>query len=234
MVHRLVLWDVDGTLLSTGSAGREALERGAAEAAGLSAVPRVSMGGKTDPQIVAEILDAAGLDAEQAAALVPHALATAERHLAGWGGRLKAEGRVHPGVPELLAGLARTEGVRQTLLTGNVETNAFVKVDVFGLAEFFDFGIGAYGSDHADRDCLVPVALDRAARLRQDRFPPEEVWVIGDTANDLRCARAGGAHCLLVGTGREGLGPLSGLTPDHLVADLSDTEAILALLLHEG
>ena len=231
MTHRLVLWDIDGTLVSTGSVGRQALEVGAAEAAGLETVPQISMGGKTDPQIVAEILAAAGIHPERAARLVSAALAVAERRLEEWRDRIATEGFAQPGVRGLLALLAATPGVRQTLLTGNVEPNAFVKVDVFGLAGFFDFAIGAYGSDHADRDRLVPVALDRAHRLRGDRFEPAEAWVVGDTANDLRCARAGGAHCLLVGTGREGIGALEGLEPDRLVPDLSDTDAVLAVLL---
>ena len=231
MRHGLVLWDIDGTLVSTGPVGRQALEAGAAEAAGLSAVPEVAMGGKTDPQIVGEILVAAGLPPEQVAELVPVALAVAERRLADWRDRIAEEGFVQPGVRLLLEALAGTEGVRQTLLTGNVEPNAFVKVDVFGLAGFFDFAVGAYGSDHAERDRLVPVALERVARLRGDRFDARETWVVGDTANDLRCARAGGARCLLVGTGREGVGALDGLDPDRLVPDLADTEGVLAILL---
>ena len=231
MVHRLVLWDIDGTLVSTGPLGRQALEAGAADAAGLAGVPHISMGGKTDPQIVGEILAHAGLEPDHAAQLVPGALAGAERRLADWRDRIADEGFAQPGVRSLLEALAGTEGVRQTLLTGNVEPNAFVKVDVFGLAPFFDFAIGAYGSDDADRDRLVPIALDRVARLRHDRFEPSETWVIGDTVNDLRCARAGGAHCLLVGTGREGIGPLDGLDPDVLIPDLTDTESVLAVLL---
>ncbi len=231
MVHRLVLWDIDGTLVSTGSVGRQALEAGAGEVAALATVPHISMGGKTDPQIVAEILAEAGLPPDRAALLLPAALAVAERRLADWRDRIAGEGFAQPGVRALLEALAGTDGVRQTLLTGNVEPNAFVKVDVFGLAPFFDFAIGAYGSDDADRDRLVPIALDRAARLRHDRFSPSEVWVIGDTANDLRCARAGGAHCLLVGTGREGIGALDGLDPDRLVPDLTDTGAVLGTIL---
>ncbi len=172
MTHRFVLWGIDGTLVTTGVVGRRALEGGAADAAGLDTVPEISMGGKTDPQIVAEIL-----------------------------------------------------------ATADVEANAFVKVDTFGFAGFFDFVVGAYGSDHSDRDCLVPVTLERVARLRNERYLPREVWIIGDTANDWRCARARGVHCLLVATGREGLGPLGGLNPDYLFPDLSDTEAVLAALL---
>ncbi|HMK62272.1 MAG TPA: HAD hydrolase-like protein [Acidimicrobiales bacterium] len=231
MTHRLVLWDIDGTLLTTGVVGRRALERGAADAASLEVVPEVSMGGKTDPRIIAEILAAAGVSGNSIPELVPKALASAEEHLAQWRSWMTAEGRVHHGVREVLERLGATDGVRQTLLTGNTEANAFVKVDTFGLAGFFDFAIGAFGSDHADRDALVPVALERAARIRGDHYTAREAWIIGDTGNDVRCARAGGAHCLLVGTGREGIGALGGLTPDHLFDDLSDTEAVLTAVL---
>lgn len=231
MTRRFVLWDIDGTLVTTGVVGRQALEHGVAGAAGLDTVPRISMGGKTDPQIVAEILAAAGVDAGRRAELVPTALGLAEDHLARWRDRIASEGHVHPGVQELLRRLDATEGVRQSLLTGNMEPNAFVKVDTFGLAGFFDFAVGAYGSDHCDRDLLVPVALERVTRLRNERYAPDEVWIIGDTVNDLRCARAGGARCLLVETGREGVGPLGPLSPDFRFPDLSDTDAVLAAVL---
>ena len=114
--------------------------------------------------------------------------------------QLRADGHVLPGVVELLARLDATEGVRQTLVTGNLVGNAAVKVAAFDLTHFFDAEIGAYGTDHADRLELVPIALERAARLRGETYGPDEVWVIGDTANDLACARAGGVRCLLVGS----------------------------------
>jgi len=234
MTRRFVLWDIDGTLITTGVVGRRALEGGAAEAAGLDTVPAVSMGGKTDPQIITEILTAAGVRDERIAELVPDALASAEALLARWRSRMVSEGRVHPGVLPVLERFDATSGVRQSLLTGNVEANALVKLDTFGLAGFFDFAVGAYGSDHADRDQLVPVALARVAQLRGEQYSPAEVWVVGDTANDLRCARAGGVRCLLVGTGKEGLGPLGGLSPDFLFPDLSDTEAVLAAVLGQS
>jgi phosphoglycolate phosphatase-like HAD superfamily hydrolase len=231
MTRRLVLWDIDGTLITTGVAGRRALEGGAAEAAGLDTVPEVAMGGKTDPQIIAEILAAAGVPEGRIDELVPKGLAAAEALLAQWRSQMVSEGRVHPGVLGVLERLDATSGVRQSLLTGNIEANAFLKVDAFGLAGFFDFAVGAYGSDHAARDNLVPIALERAARLRSERYSPTEVWIIGDTANDLRCAHAGGVRCLLVGTGREGIGDLDGLSPDFVFPDLSDTEAVLRAVL---
>jgi phosphoglycolate phosphatase len=231
MARRFILWDIDGTLITTGVIGRRALEGAAAEAAALDTVPEISMGGKTDPQIIAEILTAAGVPDRLIAGLVPKALATAETLLAQGRSRMVTEGRVHPGVLTVLTRLDAIGGVRQSLLTGNVRANAFVKVETFGLAGFFDFAVGAYGDDDANRDNLVPIALDRVARLRDEHYSLSEVWIVGDTANDLRCARAGGVRCFLLGTGREGLDSLSGLRPDFLLPDLSDTETVLAALL---
>jgi phosphoglycolate phosphatase len=230
-MRRFVLWDIDGTLISTGASGRRALECGAADAAGLDAVPEISMGGKTDPQIIAEILTASGLSERRIADLIPNALMLAESFLAESRKQMRSEGRVHPGVREVLTQLDALEGIHQSLLTGNVKANAFVKLDTFDLTGFFDLEVGAYGSDHANRDELVPIALDRVDRLRGERYSPSEVWIVGDTANDLRCANAGGVRCLLVATGKEGMSPLVDLGPDFLFQDLSDTEAVLAALL---
>ena len=112
MARCLILWDIDGTLITTGVIGRRALEGGAAEAAGLDTVPEVSMGGKTDPQIIAEILAASGVPDRLITGLVPKALATAETLLAQGRSRLVTEGRVHPGVRNVLKRLDGVWGVR--------------------------------------------------------------------------------------------------------------------------
>lgn len=231
--RRLVLWDIDGTLLSTGPTGRLALERGASHASGLdmSTIPEVAMGGKTDPQIVAEILTACGLAQDAVERLLPAALREAERALADDAGTMASEGSVHPGVAALLDRLAATDGVRQTLLTGNIAPNARLKLRTFGMERYFDFDIGAYGDDHPNRDCLVPIALERAQRLRGARYAPEEVWVIGDTVHDLRCANAGGVRCLIVGTGQAGTDAVRTLDADAVFDDLSDTDLVVKMLV---
>ena len=234
MARRLILWDVDGTLVTCGGAGREALEAGVRAAAGLDGVPHVSMGGKTDPQIFTEMLTLAGVAEAEVAALLPVALAEAERVLGRWRGRIAREGRVHPGVERLLVELGRRQGVRQTLVTGNLAANAAVKVGAFGLDGYFDLAIGAYGDDHADRDLLVPLALSRTRELRGETYRPDEVWVIGDTARDLRCARAAAVRCLIVGTGRDGFDAVRGIEADAVVEDLADTDRVLAILLGQA
>ena len=229
--RRLILWDVDGTLVSCGPSGREALETAARLAGGVGSVPHLPMSGRTDPQIIGEMLRGAGLAPAEIDAVMPRALAEAARVLGGWRERIGREGHVHPGVRELLAELASRDGVRQTLVTGNLATNGAVKVGAFGLEGFFDLPAGAYGDDHAERDFLVPIALGRVRELRGEVYAPEQVWVIGDTDRDLSCARAAGVRCLLVGTGRDGFDAVRHLEADAVVEDLADTEAVLGILL---
>jgi phosphoglycolate phosphatase-like HAD superfamily hydrolase len=116
------------------------------------------------------------------------------------------------------------------LLTGNLAANAAVKVAAFGLDQWLDLEIGAYGSDHADRRQLVPIALERSQRLRGVELTPEDTWVVGDTERDFACADAAGAHCLLVATGGSRVSDLAHLEPDVLLEDLSDTDAVFKIL----
>ena len=228
MPRRFVLWDIDGTVITSRGVGRRVMEEAAAAVAGLPEVPQIAMSGKTDPQILREIFTAAELAAEHIDALLPEAMAAAEHALAAAEDDLRAHGSVLPGVEALLERLDATDGVRQTLLTGNLTANAAVKVGAFGLTHLFDFEVGAYGTDHADRLELVPIALERVERFRGETYAPDEVWVIGDTPNDLACARAGGVRCLLVGTGgQEGL---EALGADAVLADLGDVDRAVALL----
>lgn len=228
MRRRLVLWDIDGTLITTVGVGRRVMEEAARLAAGLAEVPVVVMGGKTDPQILTEIFTAAGMGHDHIQGILPDAMAAAERALASLEDELRANGSLLPGVQAVLERLDATPGVRQTLLTGNLTPNAAVKVAAFGITEHFDVEVGAYGTDHADRLELVPIALERVERLRGETYDPAtEVWVIGDTANDLACARAGGVRCLLVGHEAAALGPEA----DAWFPTLADTDAVAATIL---
>jgi phosphoglycolate phosphatase-like HAD superfamily hydrolase len=229
-VHRLLLWDIDGTLIFGGGVGSSALESAAASVASLAHVPKVDMHGKTDPQILREIFLAAEIAEHVADELVPEAMSAGEAALAAAADELRDRGGILPGVVDVLERLDATAGVRQTLVTGNLTGNAAVKLATFELTRFFDEEVGAYGTDHADRLELVPIALERVERLRGERYGGDEVWVIGDTPNDLACARAGGVRCLLVGTG-SGLDVVGDIGADAVVADLSDVERVLDLLL---
>ncbi|MDP9342380.1 MAG: haloacid dehalogenase-like hydrolase [Actinomycetota bacterium] len=191
----------------------------------------VSMSGKTDPQIAMEIVERAGVPAGEARSLVPRVLAEMERRLEPESGRIRSEGRVFPGVGELVAGFHHDPRVLQSVLTGNVLANARVKLRAFGLDRFLDLEAGAFGSDHHDRTELIPIALRRIEQRHGWRLEPTQVWVIGDTPRDLACARAGGARCLLVATGRIPIDELSGIGADAVLPDLADVEAVLDLVL---
>jgi phosphoglycolate phosphatase-like HAD superfamily hydrolase len=230
--RRLILWDVDGTLMSGGPLAREVFTSAVSEATGVDASDHgVAMSGKTDPQIALEIMTGAGVPGDHAESVLPAVLDRLQSGLADGIDRLRTEGKTHPGVVQVLERLHAEPGVVQTVLTGNMEGSARTKVSAFGLQGFLDLEVGAYGSDDPDRERLVPVAVERVREKYGWEPGPGEVWVIGDTPRDLACARAGNARCLLVGTGRYGLDVLAPLGADHSVAELNDPDAIASLLL---
>jgi len=216
MSRRLLLWDVDGTLLWTGPATRQAFDRAVASVLRQAVGDHeVSFGGKTD----------------EARRQLPGVLQALEREMELAVDLLRQDGRVLPGVLELLERFDRRPDVVQSVLTGNTEANARLKVGAFGLDRYLDLEVAAFGSDNADRNALVSVALEKLERLRGLRVPPGDVWVIGDTPLDLACARAAGARCLLVATGRVPIDELSQAGADAGLPDLSDTRAVERLLL---
>lgn len=231
MRSRLVLWDVDGTLLKSGGIGRSAFDVAVERALGRHPGEHgVTMSGMTDPQITREILTFVAMADADVETHLPVVLEHLEAALAEAEHEIRERGRVLPGVDVLLTALHEDPDVVSTVLTGNTRANAAVKLSALGLADRLDLEVGAYGSDDADRTKLVPVALERAARVRGLRLDPASAWVVGDTPRDLACARAGGVRCLLVATGQSSFDELEAAGPDAVLPDLSDTEAVLALL----
>ena len=223
---------MDGTLVDTAGLTGEAFDVAVAHVLGRHPGPHdVAMSGKTDPLIVAEILAFAGVDEEEAERHVPSVIDRLEAELASGAEAMVRKGRVLPGVEAALQRLHGHPAVVQSVLTGNTVANATVKLRTFGLDRWLDLAVGAFGSDNRDRDLLVPLALDRVRRLRGHAMAPEAVWVVGDTPRDLACARAGGARCVLVATGRFSLEELRGTGADRVMADLSCTDDLVELLL---
>ena len=215
--------------MDSGGAGRAAL-RGALEAVfgDAGSIDRVQFHGRTDPSIVREALRASGrddawIDGRMGEVWAPY-LELLDRELAARDGRV----RTYAGVPALLAALAGMEGVTLGLVTGNVEGGARRKLAAAGIGALFP--VGAFGSDAEARDDLPPVALRRAERLGL-RFRAREVWVVGDTPDDIRCGRASGLRTLAVATGRHGREELAGHDADRVLADLADTEGVLEEIL---
>jgi len=232
---RLLLWDIDGTLIRGGGVGSAALNGAAAVVLGKPVVGQpVVMHGKTDPQILIELFLAAEVAEDAIVELLPAAIVEAERLLALTEGDLRRRGEVIGGVIEVLERVGTVPSVRQTLVTGNLLANAALKLAAFDLTPYFDVEVGSYGTDHVDRNELVPIALERVARLRGERYLPQEVWVIGDTPGDLACARAAGVRCLLVGTGQIPIAELRSLDADAVLADLTNTDEVVEILTGIG
>jgi len=230
MISRLLMWDVDGTLVRAGDLGALVFDVALEAVLGLRPAARIRMSGKTDPMIVMAYLEQLHLEADDET--IQKVLEGIEAHLAAAaaGGELAAGGHACPGVAEVLAELSRDDRVLSTLVTGNIVANARLKVSAWGLDPWFDMDVGAYGSDHSDRNQLVPLALDRVRRSYGAELMPHDAWVIGDTPRDLECARAAGARCLLVGTGRYTTTELAALGADAVLDDLSNTAQVVEIL----
>lgn len=229
-IRRLLMWDVDGTLVRAGDLGAAVFDVALEAVLGLRPAVRIRMSGKTDPQIVREYLEQ--LELEHDDETVRRILDGIEERLAAAAaaGDLAAGGHACPGVTDVLAQLSKEDSVLSTLVTGNIVANARLKVAAWGLDPWFDMDVGAYGSDHADRNQLVPLSLARVHDSYGIRLSPSDAWVIGDTPRDLECARSAGARCLLVGTGRYTVTDLAALGPDAVLEDLSDTAGVLEIL----
>lgn len=226
-MDRLVLWDIDGTLLRSHGFGTEIFAEAMRTVIGPLPPGRPGMAGKTDRQIATEWLSALGAPGE--ATLVERVLAALAEAVRAAAPELRTRSQVLPGVEAVLARLAEA-GVAQSVCTGNLEANAALKLRCFGLDRWLDLEVGAYGDHHVDRRALVPLAL--AARGRRDGSAPpaRAVWVVGDTANDLAAARSAGARCLLVATGNTAWTELAALRPEAVFGDLHDEHAVATLL----
>lgn len=227
-MHKLILWDVDGTLLQTGGVAAEAMRTAMGQVLGpLSRVDRTFYAGKTDWQIIRETFPdlAPEAVADRLHAFSAAYVAELQRRQA----ELLARSRVMPGVVALLEMLHPQ--VAQAPLTGNIAPIARMKLDSLGLAPFFDLAAGAYGDDHHDRPCLVPIAAARAQQAYGRAFAGRDIVVVGDTPHDIRCGQVNGARTVAVATGPYSLADLEAHRPDALLADLSDTEVALTAIL---
>ena len=219
-----VLWDIDGTLVSSGGVAARAFLDAVAEVTGLRPPPeRRDYGGRLDTEIAEMLLAAVGAKPDQ----VGHVLAVLERLVAERLDDLRAQTSTYAGVGALLGYLA-TAGVRQTVVTGNVAAVARYKLEAGALIPPIEPDWGGYGDSAPDRAAVARVALDRlsAAGRQPD---PGQVWIVGDTPRDLACAQAIGVRCALVATGRRTIGELTGLGADIVLSDLSDPRPLLDL-----
>jgi phosphoglycolate phosphatase len=214
---RVILFDIDGTLVRTGGAGKAAMEDALRETFAVREVlDTVPYSGRTDRAIARDLLRVHGIpdtaDNERTLreAYLAKLPATLGRH----------PGLVCPGIPELVAELKACPNTVLGLLTGNVRAGAATKLGHYGL--WGHFTCGGFGDDHYDRDDVARAAMVSARATAGRDLDPRNVWIVGDTPLDVSCARAVGANAVAVATGWHPLEELTACAPDHAFADLSD------------
>lgn len=224
---RLLLFDIDGTLLLSGGAGTRALNRTFEDLFGVAgAFTGIPVAGRTDPLILGDALERAGVeaDAEARARFLARYCEHFEREILLPGPRKG----LMPGVRRLLDRLRGMPDVACALVTGNIARAARIKLEHFAVRRYFV--CGAYGDDAPRRDDLVPIAVRRARRAGIDVESPRAAVVIGDTPLDAQCAAAAGARAVCVATGSYSSEELRRAGADAVLPDLTDPECFLAAI----
>jgi phosphoglycolate phosphatase len=226
-----ILWDIDGTLLRASGAGVRAFVHALTTVTGLEfPTGDLDMGGRTDPEIARRILEFAGAegDHDELADHMLHEIAAV--YLAN---EIEFAQRTQA-LPGVVAALVAFEelGVTQTVVTGNIEPIARMKVAAAKVADHLRLDVGGYGSDHRMRAEIARTSLRRIADVVGD-VEPHRTWVVGDTPRDLECARAAGVRCLLVATGTNSVEKLASLGADEVLADLLDLDRLLSVITAE-
>jgi phosphoglycolate phosphatase len=227
---KLVLFDIDGTLLWTDGAGRRAVYLALEEVFGAAAPDGHEFDGKTDPQIVRELMSLAGTSAGVIDERLPHALERYVQELRRELGDDDHGDKVYPGIRVLLDRLEARDDVMLGLLTGNVREGAAAKLAAVGI-DATRFRVGAFGSDHASRPELPAIARARAEVLVGSPISGQDVVIIGDTPADMSCGRGIGARAIGVATGRYTVDQLEAGNAGIVFADLSDTDAVIDAIL---
>lgn len=225
MPERLLLFDIDGTLVDTGGAGMAALVDATREVFGDDG-PKLDLAGATDSGLLKNIYQSFGRDEDEV---------TSARFFDLYLARLEVNlrdacfgGRALEGVESILEEVEASQ-IGKGLLTGNISAGAEVKMRHYGMDHFFSFG--AYGDDHYDRNKLGPIALQRAKEELGRDYDPRQTIVVGDTPKDIWCAQAFGAKSVCVATGSFTVEQLKAEGADVVFEDFSDVESVLAVLL---
>jgi phosphoglycolate phosphatase len=225
----LTLWDIDGTLVNTAGHGRRAFFEAFERVFGRRPVGgHVPMAGRTDQAILLDMLERAGIDG--GAAHLARMFEELHLALAARRGQIAREGRAQPGARAALQAVARDGGIVQSVLTGNIERNAQLKLAAFELDSMLELDIGGYGSDDALRSALVDVARRKVRAKHGVEVAVERTVLVGDTPLDVEAAHAAGARAVAVATGPYRLEELEQANPHAALEDLRDTGALLEAL----
>jgi len=227
--QRLVLWDIDHTLIDTGGVGREIYATAFEQVTGRPMERQADPSGRTEPDIFQDTLAIHGIEPSD------HDLARfADALAAGYAAqtpRLRERGHALPGAAAALAALAATPGVIQSVLTGNFKPVAVTKLATFGLDTHIDFDVGAYGSDNPVRAKLVGVARQHASTKYHMVFGNQTTILVGDTPSDVAAGHQGGASVIAVASGRSTVEELQAARPEVILPNLTDTPAVVKAIL---
>ncbi|MCE0497786.1 MAG: haloacid dehalogenase-like hydrolase [Methylacidiphilales bacterium] len=227
MRDSLLLWDIDGTLVYMDRAGERSLLVAIRDLyqRDLGAHLPVDLKGRTDTSIARDLLVWLGVPVtpEEEARLRSAYLELLSTTLS------MVRPLIHPGIRKALDAVHAHPEIHQALLTGNLREGARLKLTYLDLWRYFEFG--AFADDSHIRDELGPFALRRAKEKLGIDFPPERVFIIGDTPHDVACGKAIGAKTIAVATGAFSVEELVALNPTHVFKDLSDTQALLNAIL---
>ncbi len=226
-MRKLVLFDIDGTLVNTHGAGSRSFRRAMLQVYGETGpMDTYDFHGRTDPQIARELLHMAGFEDARIDPALPLLWEAYLRELKVELARPDADTRVLPGVYTALDRLHQTGDHLVALLTGNIAPGARLKLGAVDLWKRFDFG--AFGSDHERRDRLPAVAVRRAKERTGIDFRGRDIVIIGDTPFDVTCGRELGVWAVAVATGKHSVAELEEAGADVVLTDLRDTDALLA------
>ena len=222
---RLLLFDIDGTLIHSAGAGMRALKIALRERHGIEDdLHDIEIAGMTDSGIVVSILNKHKIPAspENITGFLDSYVHFLSQELP------RRQGRLLPGVLELLEKLKNRKHVVLALLTGNVSRGAQLKLEHYGVWHFFEFG--AFADDHQDRNQLGPFARARAKEKHGREFSADDIDVIGDTPRDIACGKALGARTVAVASGSWSREKLAEHDPDFLIDDFSDVDRLINTL----
>ncbi|MBB5871208.1 phosphoglycolate phosphatase-like HAD superfamily hydrolase [Allocatelliglobosispora scoriae] len=225
----LVLWDVDGTLISNGGVSKEAYALAFRMLTGRTSTEKVITDGMTDIAIMRSLFDRHGLEIsrdqyERLFKVMPRALDSLVV-------QLRNRGKAMPGARHATHALAHEHNVIQSVLSGNVAANAFTKLATFGLHGFLDFEIGGYGSDSEQRNDLVEIARSKALEKYNIVFDSFTTVIVGDTPRDVEAGKVGGAYVVAVASGEYDVDDLTTLGADVVLPDLKDTPRLVEAVL---
>jgi len=225
-MKKLILWDIDGTLIVSQGAGVRAMERAFEQRFGVKGdLSKIDWAGRTDAWITSEVFRFNGIPATPQSA---HDFL--ETYLSLLPAELQSgpQGQVLPGIFELLESLHRRTDLAQGLLTGNLRRGAQLKLMHYKVWHYFEFG--AFADDSPLRNDLGPHALRRAKERHGIDFQPDHTFIIGDTPHDIECGKVIGARTIGVATGRYSIAELAAHRPTAVFADFADTAAFLRVI----